>query len=150
MYTYQKERLPDIKDELAPLLSLHWEEIARHRDEIKLNVDWATYLELDALGILHITTARCDGRLIGYVINFVTPHLHYRDWVMANNDILFVHPDYRKGRVFLKLLNYTEQLLADRGVKNLYIHMKTAHDFSPILERLGYTEIERNFEKQLT
>lgn len=149
MIRYQEESFIGAKEDFAPLLQLHWEEIARHTDTIKLNVDYATYAKLEDAGVLHTVTARDDGKLIGYIISFVAPNLHYKDHVMANNDVLFVHPDYRRGGTFIKMLKLAESLLRKRGVTNFYIHMKITHDFSVILDRMGYTEIEHNFEKQL-
>jgi hypothetical protein len=96
-----------------------------------------------------MVTARDEGQLIGYVATIVAPHLHYKDHLMANNDVLFMHPDHRHGRTFTTMLKFTEDYLRDLGVVNFYVHMKVSHDFSSLLERLGYTEIERNFEKQL-
>lgn len=149
MITYQLERATQCKRELEGLLMMHWEELARHKDEIKLSIDWSAYEALELADILHMTTARDDGKLIGYIVTFVAPSLHYKEHVMAKDDVLFMHPDYRGTRTFIKLLKYTEDYLAGLGVENFYIGMKLAHDFGPLLERFGYVAIDRTFEKRL-
>ena len=149
MITYQVESLIAARAEFDGLFKLHWAEIARHQDEIKLNIDYDTYQKLEVAGVLHIATARDDGKLVGYIASMVCPNLHYSDHLMANNDVLYIHPVYRSGSTFVKLLRFTEKYLKELGVVNFYVHMKLSHDFSKLLERYGYTEIERNFEKQL-
>jgi len=149
MITFQEEYASGLKDELLPLLELHWKEIARNKDQIKLNVDWEAYKTIEDSGALHAVTARDDGKLIGYIISMVSPNFHYRDWIMAHCDVLFMHPDYRGNSTFIKLLKFTEKSLQKRGVVNFYIHMKLAHDFGSLLERYDYAAIERTFEKQL-
>lgn len=149
MITLQLESFVDAYDEFLPLLELHWSEIARDKENIKLNVDVDGYRRLEELGILHVATARDEGCLIGYMISFVSPNLHYKDWLMANNDVLFIHPDHRGNGTFVRLLRFVEQDLRNMGVVNLYIHMKLAHDFGALLEKFGYYEIERVHEKKL-
>lgn len=149
MITYQVESVIESRNEFHELFEFHWEEIARHKDTIKLNPDYEAYQRLEEAQVLRVVTARDEGKLVGYIANMVTPNLHYKDHLMATNDVLYLHPDYRRGGTFIRMLDYTEDYLAEIGVINFYIHMKVRHDFSQVLERRGYTEIERNFEKQL-
>jgi len=143
---YQIEKFEDFYKDGIDLFNLHWEEIARNKEEIKLNPDFESYIQLDELGRLLVTTVRDGDELVGYIINFIAPHLHYKDWLMSDNDILFIHPQYRKKGVFSSLLKFTIDCLKERGVGVIHIHMKTKHDFGPLLEKFGFIEIERNFE----
>jgi hypothetical protein len=86
MITFQEESAVAIQDELNPLLKLHWKEIARNTDKIKLNVDWSSYKTVEDAGMLHTVTARADGVLIGYIVSMVAPNFHYCDWIMAHCD----------------------------------------------------------------
>ena len=149
MITYQVDDFVANRKELEPLFQLHWEEVARHKDTIKLDVDWDTYGVLEDAGILNTITCRDDSKLIGYIVFVVTPNLHYRQVVEAQDDILFMHPDYRGRGCFIKMLQFAEEFLVEIGAHALYINMKTAHDFSPILIRQGYQVMEKKFEKQL-
>lgn len=145
--TYREENFRDVYEDFAELFKKHWEEIANNKNEIKLSVDYDGYIQLDKLGKLHLVTARDDGKLIGYTMNFVIRHFHYKDNLFGINDILFVSPEYRRGGVGMSLLKYNEQSLFAKGIEVFHLHMKTAHDFSALLQRLGYREIEKIYEK---
>lgn len=144
---YAVERATDLIDEIKPLLQEHYEEIARHKDKIKLNPNYDLYRIMDEQGLIHVVTVRDDGVLVGYFICMVMPNLHYQDCVMAVNDILFVGKSYRKGSLAMKMLKYAEKTLRERGVDKVLINMKLAHDFGVLLKRMGYIEIERVYEK---
>jgi hypothetical protein len=146
---FNVERVTDILGEVKPLLEAHWEEIAMYKDQFPLNPDYEKYKALDAAGVVHIVTARIDGVLIGYYISFIMPHLHYQDCIVAMNDILFLKSEYRHGRTGMKMIAFAEQELTKLGVHRMMMHVKTKHDFSPLLLRMGFTESERNFEKLL-
>lgn len=61
----QQEILFDVVHEVDDLLQMHYEEVALHRDRIKLNPLWDQYAALEKLGMLIIYTARDDdGRLV--------------------------------------------------------------------------------------
>ena len=147
---FQVERVTDILDEVKPLLEMHWREIALYQDQFPLNPDYEKYKSLDAAGVVHIVTARIGGELIGYYISFIMPHMHYRDCIVAMNDILFLKKEYRQGRTGMKLIAFAEQDLKRTGVKRIMMHVKTTHDFGQLLERMGFTNTERTFEKLLT
>jgi len=138
MIEFQEEALIDILDELKPLLTEHWEEIALYKDKIKLSPDYERYLMADDVGVLHILTARDDEKLIGYFISFVQPHVHYMDNTFAINDVLFIHPSYRKGSVGYKLFKHAEKSLKAIGVDVIMIHAKVKRDFKPLMDKLGY------------
>ena len=46
---YQRECLASVKEDIKPLLEKHWEEVALHQGQIKLNPDWQEYARLDAV-----------------------------------------------------------------------------------------------------
>ena len=148
--TYQVEKFdPSFVEAAAYLFDEHWKEIARHKDQIKLNPDYDSYYALQELDRIVLTTVRDGDKIVGYMINIVMPHLHYKDHIMADNDILYIYKPYRGRHVFNKLLKYTEKALSEVGAVTMYVHMKTAHDFGPLLEREGFKCIEKNFEKRL-
>lgn len=147
--TYQVEPASALIEEIKPLLEAHYEEIARHKNKIALNPDYERYAELDRLGMVHAVTVRDSGKLVGYYISFVVPHLHYKDHLMSLNDIVYLSPVYRKGFTAIRMFKFAEHNLRGKGVTKIHINMKLAHDFGPVLERIGYVEIERIYEKML-
>jgi GNAT superfamily N-acetyltransferase len=142
MITTQQEILFDVMDEAGALLKMHYDEIALHKESIKLKPIWERYAALEKAGSFVVYTVRDDARLVGYSAFFIMPHMHYADTRIGINDVLFLHPDYRKGRVGLKLIQFSEQALKQAGVDKITWHVKLAHDFRPILHRLGYVDEE--------
>ena len=147
--TYQVEPFSRLIEELKPLLQSHYEEIARHKDKIALNPDYDKYRVLDRMGFLHGVTVRDDGKLVGYFLSFVTPHLHYKDHVMSSNDVVFISKPYRKGTIAARMFKFAEKTLREKGVAKMIVNVKIANDFGSLLDRLGYIPIERIYEKML-
>ena len=146
---YSTEVLAECLEEMKPLLEKHWEEIALHRDKIELNPDYNKYYEIEATGSLHIVTARKGGKLVGYFISFVYPHVHYKDHYFAINDILFVSPSCRNSNVGKDMFKYAESELGKEGVSVIMIAMKTHAPFDPLCEALGYKNVERVYSKYI-
>jgi GNAT superfamily N-acetyltransferase len=131
------------------LIERHWEEIAINKDRIKLNPDWEVYEKLEELGVLTIFTARHFGKLVGYFVVIVQSNIHYKDHVFASNDIIYLHPDYRKGMTGVKLIKFAEKCLKKDGVSVMVMNTKVHSPFDIILERLGFTPIERLYSKYI-
>ena len=137
---FQVESFDDVKDDIKYLLDLHYNEIALDKEVIPLDPDWDKYRNLYNLGILKIITARDEGKIVGYSIFFVNAHLHYKSSIYANNDLLYLHPEYRKGSLGIKLIKYSEKVLRDLGVTKILWHIKFNKDFRLLLHRLGYID----------
>ena len=103
MIAYQEETFDQVIEEIKPLLEDHWQEIALHKDSIKLNPDYARYEQMFKNGNMRIVTARNDGKLVGYCIMMLYNHIHYKDQFMAMDDIFFIDKDYRNGLTGVKL-----------------------------------------------
>lgn len=149
MITYARETLFDVVDEVDGLLRQHYDELTLHKDKIKLDPMWGEYRALESAGKFVLFTARDDGKLVGYSAFFVVPHMHYADTVMALNDVLYLHADYRKGRTGIKLIQYAESVLREFGVQKLTYHIKHSLDWSPILHHMGYSDEEKIVGKML-
>tara|TARA_Y100000385_G_scaffold275582_1_gene320124 strand:+ start:472 stop:924 length:453 start_codon:yes stop_codon:yes gene_type:complete len=141
---YAHESYTNIKDEIKPLLEQHYKEIALDQDVIKLNPDWDAYAKYDSIHALRCYTARNDdGDLIGYFVLMVSTSLHYKDHLFANNDVIFLRKDARKGMTGVKLIKYAVKCLQREGITRININTKTHQPFDVIVERLGFELIER-------
>lgn len=147
MITYQVEFLSMCLDELKPLLTLHWEEVALNKDKIKLNPDYDAYLQMEKQGMCHTVVVRDDDKVVGYFICFIVNHMHYKDHKWALNDILFIHPDYRGGKIAYKMFKFAEEKLKALGVSVIQLHMKTDFPFEPLAKACGYNKMEYNYSK---
>jgi hypothetical protein len=142
-----REENPRVLD----LLREHYEEIALHQDAIPLDPDWGRYDALEAAGNLVAYIARDDaGEVVGYALFFVNYHIHYNRTLVAQNDVLFLRKDRRKGTTTgIRLIRFAVEQLTARGVDRIQWHIKTDHDFSPILERMGFVVEEKILGKMI-
>jgi GNAT superfamily N-acetyltransferase len=142
------ETMAQVWDDMQPLLERHWREIAHYQD-IPLEPDRQGYATAERNGNLRIFTLRRDDELIGYAVYFVRQNLHYKSSKQASQDILFLAPEYRRGRLGMHLIEFSDECLGDEGVQATYHHVKAAHNFGPLLERMGYQLVDLIYAKRL-
>jgi GNAT superfamily N-acetyltransferase len=130
------------------LLRMHYQELTLDKHLVQLAPMHERYAKLEAAGKLEVYTARHDGALVGYSLFVVDRHIHYRDLLVASNDVLYLHPEYRRGMAGIKLIRYSEEMLAERGVDKVFWHIKfnrepgDKKDFRAIMHRMGYGDEE--------
>jgi len=132
------------------MLVSHWKEIARYQD-IPLAVDHDAYAALDRAGKFHVYTARLDGKLIAYAAFIIGPNAHYcTSGPQAKQDVLYLTPEHRGGRIGLTFIRSCDAALADAGVQVVYQHEKVSHPaLGRVLEHEGYENVERLWAKRL-
>ncbi|HLA14768.1 MAG TPA: hypothetical protein VJZ25_07070 [Gemmatimonadaceae bacterium] len=134
---------PELIEELTPLLQQHCTEV---EDESPLDVDWERYYA--AASTLRLYTVRLED-LIGYASFFVVRNPHFRYSLQALQDTLFLNPFYRGRFIGPRFIEWCDRQLALEGVQKVYHHVKTAHDFGPMLEMLGYSCVELVYARRL-
>lgn len=137
---YAVETVEQVRPDIGALLQLHYEELTADKEHVALAPDWGRYLSLEALDKLLAFTVRDEGKLIGYSVWFVDAHIHYKDLLVAANDVIFLHKDYRKGGTGKKLIDHSEHMLKWFGVDKVIWHIKFKQDWSAILLRRGYAK----------
>jgi len=147
---FQEEIFTDLQDEVYDLLQIHYKEVAHYLD-IPLEPDWETYKKLESIGNLATYTVRdFSNTLIGYSVFFLRHNIHYKSSYQAVQDIIYVDPNYRKSGIGSELIEYCDQMLADKGVQVVYHHVKQSKNFGPkILEPQGYELIDLIYGKRL-
>lgn len=146
--TIQRELLAHCWPEVLPLCERHKEEIAHYQD-IALDVDVELYERIEQAGMIRFFTARDGGKLIGYELVMVSPNLHYAQSLQARVDVLYIAPEHRRSGSGIRLISFADDALRNEGVQVCYHHVKHAHDFSPVLTRLGYESIETIWGRRL-
>jgi len=149
MVKYQQEFLETCRNELEELFNLHWEEIALNKDKIQLNPNWDAYEAIEESGHLKIFTARSNGILIGYFFVVVSVSLHYKDHLFADNDLIYLHKDYRKGFTGINLIKFAEKCLREDGVSLLKINTKVHKPFDKLMDYLKFDCVERVYTKYI-
>ena len=147
MASFQREILtPELWDELYPLFELHYKEIALYQD-IPLSPEKNLYFKAEEMGMLRVYTARENSEVIGYAWFWIKPNPHYSTSLQAQQDIIFIHPERRGfGAKFIAWCD--EQLTAEK-VQVVSHHVKHAHNFGPLLERMGYKLMDLIYTRRL-
>jgi len=137
----------ELMSEMIPLFDIHYKQIAHYQD-IPLNPDYDRYLMMQDAGMLRVFTARSeDDSLVGYSVFFINHNIHYKDSLQAVQDILFIHPNHRGAGG--RLIKWCDEALAEEGVQAVYHHVKAAHNFGPLLERMGYELVDYIYARRL-
>lgn len=148
--TFQVERYADTIEEAKPLLTRHWDEIARNKDIVPLDPDYPRYDLLEKHGKLRAFTIRDSGQLAGYAVYIVDTHLHYRTIKWAISDIFWTDPAVRATPAIIWLLRFVERELAKERPIVMHTTYKDAHPGPGIvLAKLGHTLIEHGYAKVL-
>lgn len=150
MITFQQETVETVETDIVPLMKAHNEEVRTPEVDLEfpLNVNVAMYKRLAAAGVLRIFTARDDARLVGYATFIVGPS-HHRDMICAHEDALYVTPDFRKGRLALKLIHYAEEVLKPLCDLVIYHCPTSKPHFGVLLEKLGYKPYATYFARRM-
>lgn len=149
MITAQVESLTDTLEELKPLLPLHWEELALNKDDVPLDPQYDVYLQRDAAGEITFVTVRDDGALIGYLVGFVMPGLHYKTCLTCITDIFYLVQDKRAFGAGTMLFDAAEKELKRRGVKRWFVGSKDHKACSDFLTMRGLAPVETMHSKML-
>ena len=151
---FSREALIECKDDIQPVLRHeHWEEVG-HFEDIVINMDWDRYAALEKMGKLRCFTIRepineeFNGTLLkGYAFFLVDKHLHYKNTLVAAQDILYVRKTYRGiGRAFM---GWCDEQLRSEGVTTVTQHAKPWFEYGKLFEKLGYEKAETIWTRRL-
>lgn len=154
MITCCAERAHDCLEELKPLFQPHWEELALDKDKVPLDPDYQAYLEAEDRGELLLVVARDAGKVVGYFVGFVRPHLNYRTCIVLQMAIFWLAPEYRdedslgtieREMLCTDLFDLVKREAVARGVQRPYYGSKFHKDASGLFETLGMHEVERYY-----
>lgn len=136
--------LPDLKK----LIEANYEELCVTK-EFPLMPDYEVYERIAKSG--NITCIVCmDGdEVVGYVIFLIQPHLHYKTCLTAFEDIYYLKPEYRKGRIGIRMFKFAEDVLRSANVNRIIMHTKIHLDNSKLFEYLGYKHTDKLYTKIL-
>lgn len=127
--------IDELRTEAGALLRMHYEEVRGNQDTAPLDPDWGQYLKLEEAGVVFAFGARNrDGDLVGYAQAIYAPrHLHY-DVSYVQVDIAFVHPMYRKGGTFKRLMVALKAEAVLRGATEMLSHAVPGSRMQQVLD----------------
>lgn len=143
------DQITDKIEQTAALQRQHWEEVARNKEVMVLNPDVAQYQRLQDLGMLFGIFAYDGDEIVGYSVNVLAVNMHYSELLIAQNDILYLAPAHRGGRLGIHMMKKTEEYAALRGARMMIWHAKEGTPLNNILPRMGYGVQDVLFSKQL-
>lgn len=149
---YREDYSLKLVAEMLPLLALHHEETS---DKFygPLNPDLNIYETLEKAGALRIYTLReWNGNelaLKGYQVFFISKHHHSKDVILAQQDILFLHRDARKGSAGYRFIQWCGEKLKREGIHIIHQRISVRHNFGRLLERAGYELEDLTYSKKL-
>lgn len=147
MITYTLEPWATYYRDCQALWPEHWDEIAVQKDRMPMRPDVATYEALDRAGRLQIIAARDEGRMVGYIVSVIRPHMHYADVLAGYEDAYFLTKSHRKGMTGVKLIKEAIRHMQAVGVQKAFFMTKTALNMGPIFERLGFENTDLVYSK---
>lgn len=123
---------------LVRLNEAHWLDLGLVRDKMPLAPDYEFYQNSARRGELCIVTLREPGAIVGYVVGFVGPGLHYQTTLTFRMDLIWVEKNSREQGGGLLLMQALERELLRRGVKACYMGGKVSKPIGRFYSRLGY------------
>lgn len=142
-------------EEIKPVLRHeHWEEVGHYKD-IPIDMEWDRYLAIEAASKLRCYTIRSflneefkEQVLMGYAFFIVDKHLHYKNTLVASQDILYVRKPYRGiGKSFLI---WCDEQLKTEGVVTVTHHAKPWFEYGNLFQKLGYEKAETIWSRRLS
>jgi GNAT superfamily N-acetyltransferase len=106
-----------------------------------------SYQAIEHLGVIHVSRAEHEGRLIGFVTVAVPPSLHF-SVPLAVTESFFVTKAHR-GMVGLQLLASAEKIALDCGSPGLLVCAPLGGRLCELLPKAGYRPTNMVFYKGL-
>jgi hypothetical protein len=155
MTTLAVERLTDLM--MSPdwmrafaMLGEHWQEVATHKHLMKLNPDLPRYRQLDHEKRLHIVIMRDDDEIVGYSVHVINTMLHYRNVVIADDDVHFLVSRLRGTGEHARLRQFAMSTLKERGVHIITARSRVGYLHETSLKAMGFTDWDRVYCCDLT
>lgn len=148
-FTFARERMQDIVDEMRPLHEAHWNETESHRHALPLNPDYEAFIRYEQAGRYILFTLRdAEQRLVGNCAMYLDTSTHTQT-LLATEDTLYLLPEARKGRTAMHFVGFIERSLQQVGAKEIHITVKSVNKAEKFFRFLGYVHAENGFLKIL-
>jgi len=135
--TFQAEPFEDWLEGAQDLFSAHCVTVGEEPDAWRRkNIPLMRHL--DKVGAMQIMTARCNGRMFGYLMTILSPSLAYRDMLSGSNTTFYASPEF--PGLGMKLQRAAIASLKDRGVGEMFFEAGKRGDgprLSTMYRRLG-------------
>jgi len=145
---FAEERFADCWPEFEPLAHAHWQETEMYHHGEGFDPDLKRYAHFNDIGIYHLYTARCHGKLVGNAGMYLMPSMHTQK-INATEDTWFLAPEFRAGRNAIRFYQYVEDQMRAKGAVSVTMSTKKTNGAGRILEYLKYKHVADLFVKEL-
>jgi hypothetical protein len=146
----QVEKWSDCIAELRPLFDDLWNDVGVDKDHFKARCEEAKYEALEDAGALCLTTARMEGKLVGYYAALILPNPHYfGQGLMVYTDMYYLSDECRKGPFGVQLFKFSEKVWRSKGAVKAYSSHKIHRDRSKLFKWLGWKPTDIIYSKVL-
>lgn len=146
---YASETWAQVESEFDELGRLSFAECNTSSGKRTYAPDYDVLRAMDKDGSLHVTTARDDGKLVGYILSVVTKrHIQYNASVSQVLS-MYLLPEHRKGRNGIKLMKCDEQNMRRLGVEEMNGGFTISKDLFTLFKREGWKPMETVYTKWL-
>lgn len=129
--------------ELAPLFLAEWiEALGDNPTQQELSPAWDKYVQMELAGTLFLLAARDEGKLVGYIITILHPHLHFSGTLYAFVDAFYLAPEYRKDSIDEDFVRENDKALTDQGAQRINIAIPASTWQYRLLKKLNYARTE--------
>ena len=150
MIKFAVEKWSDCVAEIRPIAHMLWEDVAVDKEIFRAKIDERIYKELEEKGVLHLVTARKEGKLVGIYLSFLVLNPHYEgQGFMAFTDAYYLSRDCRNGNTGLQLFSFAEKAWREKGCTKAYTSHKIHRDRSALMKELGWTPRDIIYTKVL-
>jgi GNAT superfamily N-acetyltransferase len=141
----------DCLPELQTLFYSHWQSLGAFKDKMPLSPNWKMYAALETLGELLCVVARINKKIVGYYIARVGPCLHYSSTISAQMDIMWVDDKVRNHGIGIKIFQFVENELKNRGTQIWYSNSKIIgphhNSMDKLLKWMNFTPVDMYYGK---
>lgn len=119
-----RETLYTIRPFIEDMLEAHYQELGNTK-LFDLDMDWDRYEAIEKQGnSLYLVALDQEFKCVGYSLNVISPHLHYKQQLVCYNDLLYTQPGSRSAIVGGRLMLATKDYAAEAGAVCMSWHAK--------------------------
>jgi len=147
MIVYAEESFESLWPHMQGHVLAHWHEVGAFPEhEVDPDIDRAMALQNN--GMIVCFTARDDGDLVGYIVDLIQFHPHYKTVKMAICDLHYIAPEYR-AKCARGLTKFAEKAEREMGIYARVTRSKRANRAGDFFKAMGYSEAEVAWMKRL-
>lgn len=147
MISYSEESFEEVWPLIQKFMEDQWKEVGSLQER-SLDVDVDMFMQSQNDGGLVCCVARAEDDIVGYVVDFIRYHPHYKDVKVSVCDSHYITEKYR-ARCAVGLTRFVEKVEREMGVYVRTTRSKRTNRAGDFFKAIGYDEAEVAWIKRL-